>query len=181
MFLLDHPRGSGFKNDLSDEFLLLFSLVETRLIYMFFEFFPYQNIFSDDVFVGSCLWIPIQKRLIRRVSPLKSPSGNSSDLHVFRVFSLAKTSFLKMFHWIIPRGSRRNDLSDEFPLLDSPSRNSSNLDIFRVFPLLNMFWIIPSWPRETSYQTSFSYWKTRLIFMCPPRCNIFSLFPKSNQ
>jgi len=54
-FFLDHPRGSVFKNDISDEFLLL-----------------------------------------------KSPSRNSSDLQVFRVFPHVKTSF----RWIIsPRES----------------------------------------------------------------------------
>jgi hypothetical protein len=51
MFLLDHPRGSRFKNDLSDEFLLLFSLVETRLITIFFEFSPRQNMSRKDIFV----------------------------------------------------------------------------------------------------------------------------------
>jgi hypothetical protein len=44
------------------------TLVETRLIYIFFEFFPCQNIFSEHVFVG---WIS-QEQLIRRVSPLSS-------------------------------------------------------------------------------------------------------------
>jgi len=49
-FVLDHPRGSGFKNDISDEFLLL-----------------------------------------------HSPNRNSSNSHVFRVFSLTKTCQEKMF------------------------------------------------------------------------------------
>jgi hypothetical protein len=59
----------------------------------------------------------IQERLIRRVSPLKSPNGNSFDLHVFRVFPLAKTCQEKMFLLDHPHGSGgfKNDLSDEFP------------------------------------------------------------------
>jgi len=53
-FSMDHPRGSVFKNDLSDKFLLL-----------------------------------------------KSPSRNSSDLQVFRVFPLAKNIFSDVLFWII--------------------------------------------------------------------------------
>jgi len=54
-----------------------------------------------DVFVGSSSWIGIQERPIRRISPLKFPSGNSSDLYVFRVFPLTKTCQEKIFRWII--------------------------------------------------------------------------------
>jgi hypothetical protein len=116
-----------------------------------------------DVFVGSSLWIPIQERLIGRVSPLKFPSRNSFDLYVFRVFPphqniFSEDVFVGSCLWI-PIQER---LIRRVSPLKIPSRNSSDLHVFRVFPLAKtsfctcFSWIMLVDPdSETTYRTSF--------------------------
>jgi len=56
----------------------------------------------------------IQERLIGRVFPLKFPSGESCDLHIFRVFPLAKTCQEKMFLLDHPRDESRTTYQTSF-------------------------------------------------------------------
>jgi len=73
-FFLDHPRGSVFKNDILDEFLLLKSPSRNSSDLQVFRVFPHVKTSSENIFFfGSSSWIGIQERHIRRVSPAKIP------------------------------------------------------------------------------------------------------------
>jgi len=58
VFALDHPRGSVFKNGLSDEFLPLKSPNRNSSDLQVFEFFPRQHVQKRCFCIGSSSWIP---------------------------------------------------------------------------------------------------------------------------
>jgi len=102
---------------------------------MFSNFSPLPKHQRKYLFFGSSSWIPIQERLIGRVSLLKRPSRNSSDLYVFRVFPLPKHVKKSFFDGSSSWISIQERLIGRVSLLKRPSRNSSDLYVFRVFPL----------------------------------------------